>query len=424
MDLADPVKRFPLAKQAFELANSKLGNLRLRIANGLPHQEMPLFTAACDADLGRLRSLTCIKWTHFGSEVIPAWVADMDFAPPPAVVDAVGALVERADFGYNWTAAQQLPEAFSAWQRRRHGWRPDPERTRVFCDLMQAVETVLWLNTKPGDGVVLFTPVYHPFFPAVTSTGRRIVECPLDPDGWRIDPERLEAAIDATTRVILTCNPHNPTGRAFDRDELSAIAQVAERHDLLVVSDEIWGDILHPGAKHLPIASLGDDVAARTVTISAASKSFNIAGLHCAVAHVGHAGTQSALDELPRHLLGAVGSPGAEATLAAWSAGEPWLEEVRAHLTRQRDHLAARLAAELPEVRFTVPDATYLAWLDFRAFGLGDDPANAIHERGRVVLSHGHEFGELGNGFARLNFATSREILDEIVDRIVAAVRG
>ena len=302
----------------------------------------------CSADLDRLRSLTCIKWTWYPDDVIPAWVADMDLAPAPVVVDAVRALVDRGDFGYNFDAARRLPETFSAWQERRHSWRPDPKRVRVFCDVMQAVEATLWLHTEAGDGVVLFTPVYHPFFPAITSTGRRIVECPLDPSGWRLDPERLASVIDAGTRVILTCDPHNPTGRSFDAEELAAIAEVAERHDLLIVSDEIWSDLVYPGHTHVPIASLSDETAARTVTISAASKAFNIAGLHCAAAHIGHEGVWGALESLPRHLLGAVGSPGAEATLAAWTAGEPWLEEVRAHLTRQRDHLADRLSAELP----------------------------------------------------------------------------
>lgn len=379
---------------------------------------------AFDTDIERLRSLSCIKWSRYPDDVIPAWVADMDLAPTPIVVDAVRTLVECADFGYNFAAAMRLPGLFSEWEERRHGWKPAEKHVRVFCDVMQAVETALWLHTEPGDGVVLFTPVYHPFYPAVTSTGRRVISVPLDPDGWRLDPERLAWAVDATTTAILLCNPHNPTGRVFDAEELAVIADVAEHHDLLVVSDEIWGDLVHTESVHVPIASLGEDIAARTVTVSAASKAFNIAGLHCAVAHIGHRGVERALAKLPRHLLGAVGSPGAEATLAAWTAGEPWLEEVRAHLTRQRDHLAARLATELPEVRFATPEATYLAWLDFRELGLGDDPATLILERGRVALSHGLEFGEAGAGFARLNFATSREILDEIVDRIVSAVRA
>ena len=376
------------------------------------------------ADMDRLRSLTCIKWSRYDADVIPAWVADMDIAPALAVVRAVSALAERADFGYNFAAAARLPEVFSAWEQEHHGWHPDSERVRVFCDVMQAVETALWLHTEPGDGVVLFTPVYHPFYPAVTSTHRRVIDCPLDPDGWRIDPERLFAAIDSTTRAILICNPHNPTGRVFDAEELGAIAEVAERHDLLVISDEIWGDLVYEGARHVPIASLGDEIAARTVTISAASKAFNIAGLHCAVAHIGHEGVRNALAELPRHLLGAVGSPGAEATLAAWTQARPWLEDVLALLARNREHLVARVSAELPAVRIQPPEATYLAWLDFRETRLADDPAGLILERGRVAVSAGHEFGDAGNGFARLNFATSRAILDEILDRVVRTVNG
>jgi len=374
------------------------------------------------ARMERLRSLTCIKWSRYDEDVIPAWVADMDLEPALAVVRAVGSLAERADFGYNFAAASRLPEVFSAWELERHGWRPDPEHVRVFCDVMQAVETALWLHTEPGDGVVLFTPVYHPFYPAVTSTSRRIVECPLDPEGWRIDPERLGAAVDSGTRAILLCNPHNPTGRVFDAEELGAIAEVAERHDLLVISDEIWGDLVYEGARHVPLASLGEEIAKRTVTVSAASKAFNIAGLHCAVAHVGHAGVRGAIAELPRHLLGAVGSPGAEATVAAWTQAGPWLGDVLALLARQRKHLAERLSAELPAVRMQAPEATYLAWLDFREAGLGDDPAAPILERGRTALSSGRDFGTAGAGFARLNFATSRAILDQIVDRIVRTV--
>ena len=379
---------------------------------------------AWDADLDRLRSLGCIKWTYHGPEVIPAWVADMDFMPAPPVLAAVRSLADAGDFGYHFAAHQRIPESFSAWQERRHGWRPDTERTRLFCDVMQAVETVLWLHTEPGDGVVLFTPVYHPFFPAVTSTHRRVVSCPLDAPDYVLDPDRLAAVVDDTTRVILLCNPHNPTGRAFAADELAAIARVAEEHDLLVISDEIWCDLVHPGARHIPFPSVSEAAAARTVTISAASKAFNIAGLHCAVAHIGDARVAEALDALPRHLLGAVGSPGAAATLAAWTEGEPWLERVRAHLTAQRDHLARRLAAELPDVGFVPPEATYLAWLDFRDTPFADGPALLLRERARVALSAGPDFGELGAGFARLNFATSRELLDEIVDRIAGALRA
>lgn len=377
-----------------------------------------------ESEVERLRSLTCAKWNWFDPDVIPAWVADMDFAPAPVAVEAVRALADRGDFGYNFAAAFRIPEAFVERQDRRFGWRPDVERVRLFCDVMQAVETVLWLNASPGDGVVLLTPVYHPFFHAIDVCGCRLVDVPLEPGTWRLDPERLEAAIDPGTRFILTCDPHNPSGRSFDREELEAIADVAERHDLLVISDEIWSDLVFSGATHIPFASLSDDAEKRTITITAASKAFNLAGLRCAVAHLGHAPTAERIAELPGHVLGAVGSPGAEATLAAWTLGDDWLAETIGKLEANRDHLAARLAAELPEVGFTVPESTYLAWLDLRAFGLGDDPADALLERARVALSKGLDFGVEGAGYARLNFATHRSVLDEIVDRVASTLGG
>jgi len=373
-----------------------------------------------DDDLKRLRSLTCIKWTWHDPDVLPAWVADMDLPPAPATVDAVRALVDRGDFGYNFAAAQQLPEVFSAWEARRHGWTPDPDKVRVFCDVMQAVDVALWMHCKPGDGVVVFTPIYPPFLRSSSADGRRLIDCPLDPDGWLIDPERLEHAMSQPhARAVLLCNPHNPTGRAFSHKELELIADAALRYDLLVISDEIWCDLVHPGAKHTPLATIADEVAARTITISAASKAFNIAGLHCAVAHLGDDAVRGAIEALPGHVLGAVGSPGAEATLAAWTAGEPWLAETTAHLTAMRDHLAARLSAEMPCAKFSLPEATYLAWLDLRACSLGDDPAKELLEKARIALSSGCDFGEHGTGFARFNFATTGPILDELLDRLI-----
>ncbi len=374
-------------------------------------------------EIDRLRSLTCAKWTWHDPDVLPAWVADMDLPPVPAAVDAVRALVDRGDFGYNMAAEMQLPAAFAAWQKRHFGWELDEKRVRVFCDVMQGVETALWLHTEPGDGVVVFTPVYPPFLKTVAKSGRCVVDCPLDPVGWRLDPERLESVVDSRTTAILLCNPHNPTGRAFSREELQAIADVAERHDLLVISDEIWADLRHPGAKHIPMALVSDEVAARTMTVTAASKSFNLAGLRCAVAYLGHPGLRRKIADIPAHVFGAVGSPGAEATLAAWTCGDEWLEATRAHLTEQRDHVAKRLAAEAPEVGFALPEATYLAWLDLRATGLGSDPAKVLLESARVALSSGLDFGAGGEGFARLNFATTRPILDAILDRVIGALR-
>jgi len=374
-------------------------------------------------ECARLRSLSGIKWSWHDADVIPAWVADMDLWPAPQVIEAFGSLVARGDFGYNFCAAKQLPELFAERQERRYGWRSDVGRARLFCDVLQAIDTVLWLHTSPGDGVVLLTPVYPPFYRAIEQARCRIVDVPLDRTGWRIDAGALRSAIDPDTRVVLLCNPHNPTGRAFSREELGVIVEVAEEHDLLVISDEIWADLTYPPAQHIPFASLSAVAGARTVTLTAASKAFSLAGLRCAIAHVGDARVLEQLEALPGHLLGAVGSPGAEATLAAWTQGDEWLAATLGQLARNRDHLTERLAAELPSVGFTRPEATYLAWLDFSATGLGEDPAAAILTRARVALSSGGDFGPVGIGCARLNFATTPAILDEIVDRIVVFVR-
>lgn len=373
------------------------------------------------ANLDRLRSLRGIKWSRYDGDMLSAWVADMDFEPAPMAVDAVQGIVDRRDFGYTRMAREALPDAWAAWQERRHGWSPDTDQLRFFTDVLHAIDIALWLWTEPGDGIVLFTPIYHPFLAAVNHGGRRLVDCPLDPEGWRLDPERLEASIDEGTKVILTCNPHNPSGRVFDRDELTAIAEVAERHDLLVLSDEIWADIVFPGSTHVPMANISPEAAARTVTISAASKAFNLAGLRTAVAHVGHTGVRDAIDELPSHALGGLSTPGLEATLACWTEGDGWLDGLVRHLTEQRNHLAVRLAEDVPGSRFQLPEATYLNFIDLSGCGLGDDPAPFIEQHG-LAVNPGVAFGTNGEGHIRLNTATSREILDAMIDRIAAAV--
>lgn len=386
----------------------------------MPDPDSPrLEPGALSGEVERLCALSGIKWSWHGPDVLAAWVADMDLPPVPAAVHAVRELADRGDFGYSMAAERALPEAFVNWQHASHGWQPAEKDVRVICDVMQGVETSLWLHTSPGDGVVVFTPIYPPFLGAVTKSGRKLIECPLDPDGWALDPERLEAALGEGAKAVLLCNPHNPTGRAFRRDELLAVLDAAEKHDMLVISDEIWADLVHPGSTHVPFAMLSEEAAKRTVTVTAASKSFNLAGLRCAVMHMGHRGVRRAMRGVPAHVFGAVGSPGAAATLAAWTEGRPWLDATKALLTARRDHVAARLATDLPEAGFQLPEATYLAWIDLRPFDAGEDPAKTLLECAQVALSSGPDFGNEGIGFARLNFATSGVVLDAIIDRIV-----
>ncbi len=374
------------------------------------------------ADLARLRTLDGAKWSRYDDDVIPAWVADMDFAPAPIAVEAIRSVIDRGDVGYNHLARLDLAAAFADWQKVHHDWSPDPSECVLFNDVLHAIEYTIWHCTEPGDGIVLLTPIYPPFIHAVESSGRRIIDCPLDPVDWSFDPEVLERVIDDRTRVVLWCNPHNPTGRVFSADEMNGLADVVARHDLIVISDEVWGDLVYPGEKHRPVALGPSELASRTVTISAVSKSFNLAGLRSAVAHLGHPAIRERFLAHPDHLRGAVNTLGAEAALACWRSGLPWLDELRAHLLSQRDHLDARLAAELPAVRFLPPQGTYLAWLDFRALELGPSPSKKLLHEGRVALSPGPDFGPRGEGFARLNFATSRVILDEILDRMMACL--
>ncbi|MEM7275761.1 MAG: aminotransferase class I/II-fold pyridoxal phosphate-dependent enzyme [Actinomycetota bacterium] len=372
--------------------------------------------------LDQLRRLTGVKWTRHPADVLPAWVADMDLAPPPFAVDAVRDLADRGDFGYNADAAEELPALFRDWQRTHHGWEPDLDRLVLFNDVLHAIVQSIWHHTGPGDGIVLLTPIYPPFIAAVEGSGRRVVDVPLERDGWRLDEDRLRSAIDDGTTAILLCNPHNPTGRAFDERELDAIGRVAVDRDLLLISDEVWADLTHPGAVHRPSALVDPAVAARTVTISSASKAFNLAGLRSAVAHVGHDALAERFAGLPRHFLGATSTPGAEAARRCWAEGASWLSETRTYLTERRDQLTARVRADLPEVWYQPPEATYLTWLDFGPLGLPDEPREWLFDHARVALSPGPDFGPHGVGFVRINVATSPRLLDEVLDRIVASL--
>lgn len=376
----------------------------------------------------RARARVGIKWTKHSVDVIPSFVADMDFDPPQSILNAIQGHVERGDLGYGPFSAELAP-AYADWQERQHGWRPDERQIRPFTSALHALEVALWNTTERGDGVVVFTPIYYPFLDAIADSGRRRIDCPLDPNGWRLDPARLEGVIDATTKVILFCNPHNPTGRVFDAEEVAAVADVAERHNLLVITDEIWGELLHPGAVHRPLAICDERFAGRLVTLGSASKTFNIAGLRTAVAHVDHEPLLSALGSMAGHQQGSPSSLGIVGTLTAWTECDEWMRAAQRTITARRDQLTRRLAADAPTIGYHAPEATYLAWLDFTevaagavGVSLGDDPAEYLLKHAGVALSNGPKFGTEGVGVARLNFATSEQILDDAIDRIVRTI--
>jgi cystathionine beta-lyase len=358
----------------------------------------------------------------------------MDFPPAPPVAAALAEMLETGDLGYpSLGEPNEVAVAFCEWAERRFDWPITPDRVVLTVDVLQPLTALIELCSRPGDGVVVQTPIYPPFLSAVELTGRELIDNPLGPpaDGSRLDVAGLEAALAAhpSPRVLLLCNPHNPTGRVFDDAELGALAELAVRHDLVVVADEIHADLVYPGTRHRPFGSLdgalGAEAAARTVTLTSATKSFSIAGLRLAVAHFGSDDLLDRYRSRPRFLLGGANAPGAVATLAAWRHGDQWLDELVRYLDGNRRLVAQFVTAELPGVRHVTPQATYLAWLDCRELVTEGRPSPAAWflEHAGVALNDGADFGPAGQGFARLNFATSRAVLQQILDRLAASLR-
>lgn len=378
-------------------------------------------------DLDWLRAKPGQKW-HKVSPLLAAWVADMDFAPAPVIVDHLRSILDNGDLGYpvrDDKRRMRSVGAFAAWMGSRHGWTIDTDHVREWNDVVQAVQAILHVATSPGDGVIVHTPAYPPFFEAIEQTKCRLVSVPAVVDGDTVtfdvgDLERRLATEPA--RVLLLCNPQNPTGRVFTRDELSRLVELAERHDLLIISDEIHADLVYDDHQHIPIASL-PGAAHRTVTITSASKSFNLAGLRYAVSHCGADWVEQRLAALPDHLFGATNIMGAEAAWAAWTNGAEWLDEARAHLQHMRDITIALVRSELPGVSVHRPEATYLAWLDCSELPFAADPREAFRVAG-VEVSLGTSFGPGGVGHVRLNFATSSQIIATIVRSMAGAFRS
>ncbi|MEV0902733.1 aminotransferase class I/II-fold pyridoxal phosphate-dependent enzyme [Actinoplanes sp. NPDC049802] len=363
-----------------------------------------------DIDIPTLSARPGIKWAQ-ADGAIPAWIADMDFPIPDPVRDVI-VEAARTDLGYPaWEADPRdnpLVGAYVARTARLYGHTPDPAGVRLFTEVIQALQAILYVATEAGDTVAVHTPSYPPFLETIERMGRRLLPIPMV-DGRTFDADRMDVDLrHHRCRILILVNPQNPTGRVFTRSELTTIAELAERHHMIVIADEIHADLTYAPHRFLPFAPFAPD---RTVTLTSASKAFNLAGLRCAVADVAAPTVRRALDMLPPLLLGQPGSLGLLGTLAAWEHGDPWLAEVLALLERNRRMLMAALPGRLHE-----PEGTYLSWLDLR--DLGPDPAARIRDEARVLLSPGPQFGPGGEGFARLNFATSRPVMEEILSRL------
>lgn len=374
-----------------------------------------------ELSLDELRRRTSIKWRQYPPDVLPVWVAEMDVLLAEPVAAAVHEALERGDTGY--PVAATYADALAAYAGERWGWSFDPRHTALVPDVMIGITEVLKLLTGPGDAVVMNPPVYPPFFGFVSHLDRRVVEAPLGADG-RLDLAVLAAAFaDARAgdrpAAYLLCSPHNPTGTVHTGEELAAVAELAERHGVRVVVDEIHAPVVPEGARFVPYLTVAG--AGRGVALLSASKAWNLAGLKAGMAVAGPDAARD-LARMPEEVSHGASHLGVLAHAAGFRHGGPWLDALLAGLERNRALLGDLLAEHLPAVRYRPPQATYLAWLDCRELGLGDDPARTFLREGRVALSAGREFGTGGAGHARLNLATSPEILTEAVRRMASAV--
>lgn len=364
------------------------------------------------------------KWSSMTPDVLPAWIADMDFLPAPAIRDSLAKALALGDLGYGPVGPKTgLPEAFARWAGKRWGWEVDPAWVRLAPDVVGSLANCIEALTEPGEAVLVQTPIYPPFRNLVTAGGRRLVEHALDADG-HMDFAGLEKTLRRDrVRLVLFCNPHNPSGRCFTEEELARFGELAVAYDLAVVSDEVHADLVFAPHRHRPFASLSDLLAKRTVTLNSASKAFNLAGLRTAVCVASDPELRRKLDVLPATRWNAFSTLGVRAALAAWSdEGEAWLEACVDHLALMRGVLDHRLRRDLPEIAWTPPEASYLAWLDCRPLGLGDEPEPFFLEHAKVALSAGPDFGAPGLGHARLNFATSPAVLHAMLDRMAEAL--
>lgn len=381
-----------------------------------PLQALPL-------DLLRQRSST--KWRSYDDDVIPMFVAETDFPLAPAITAALHRAVEIGDTGYT-PPRPGIDVDFAAYAKRMWDWTIDPSRIRWTGDVMMGVVEVLRAVTSPGDRVIVTPPVYPPFYDTVEEAGAVVERVPLVDDGerWSLDLAGIERAFAGGARAILLCNPHNPTGTVHSRESLADLARLAERYGASVVSDEIHAPLTHAPAVFTPFLDAAPAAAAVGYAVTSASKTYNLAGLKCAVIVTGSEETATVVRSLPWEVEWRAGLFGVIANRAAFAAeSDDWLASLLVALDDNRRLLAELLAEHLPLARYRLPDAGFLAWVDVSAYGWGDNPSPHIRREAKVALHHGPIFGEQGIGHVRINVGCAPEVLREAIARIGALAR-
>jgi cysteine-S-conjugate beta-lyase len=377
-----------------------------------------------DVPLERLREIGGLKWSQHPDK-IGAFVAEMDFGTAAPVAEAMHRAIDEGLLGYLPDHLDaRLSQAWSDHARDRYGWTVPVERVRPLADVVAGLQVAIEHFSAPGAPVILPTPAYMPFLYVPPSLGREVIQVPMATDGGRpvYDLDALDAAYRAGGSLLILCNPHNPIGRVLERDEMEAVAAVVDRHGGRVFSDEIHAPLVYDGHRHVPYASVSEVTAGHTVTAVSASKAWNLPGTKCAQLVLSNDTDVATWARVGRTFEHGASNLGVVANIAAYEEGGPWLAEVLAFLDENRRLLGELLADRIPEIGYTPPEGTYLAWLDCRALGLGDSPAAFFLEHAGVALTDGPACGQVGAGFVRLNFATPRPVLERIVTQLADAL--
>ncbi|MEA3350760.1 MAG: MalY/PatB family protein [Chloroflexota bacterium] len=365
-----------------------------------------------------------VKWNIYDEDVLPMWVADMDFRSPDAVIQALRERVNHGIFGYP-TESKELKKAVIAWLDRRHGWEVSPQDIIFLPGVVTGFNLAAHTVSQAGDGVLIQTPTYGPFLRVAHNMGliQQEMELTRGPDGqYTIDMDAFESTITERTSVFMLCNPQNPTGRVFRKDELEALAEICLCNDVLICSDEIHSDLVFSESKHIPIASLDAEIATNTITLLAPSKSFNIAGLKASVAIVQNKDLREKFEGERRGLVGWVNLLGRIAMQAAYAEGESWLDALLKYLEFNRDYVFDFVQNELSGVSMAKPEGTYLAWLDCRGTEMEEKPNQFFLQKARVAMNAGEWFGRGGEGYVRFNFGCPRATIEIALNRMKDAL--
>lgn len=370
------------------------------------------------------RNSDSIKWNLYDNDILPMWVADMDFVSPPGVMQALHSRIEHGVFGYSGD-----PKEFRTLVVNRlaekYAWIIKPE------DIVFTPGVVVGFNiaahaVADNEGAVLIQPpVYPPFFKAAGYAGLTTLDNPLiqDENGtYGIDFEDFEQKAALNTRLFLLCNPHNPVGRVFSQGELEQMAEICLKNNVVVCSDEIHCDLVYNGYTHIPLASINPEIAQQTITLMAPSKTYNIAGLDCSFAIIQNKDLRDQYIKAMRGITGNINMLGITAAMAAYQSGQPWLEDLLIYLEGNRDFLKNTLEREMPQIRMINPEGTYLAWLDCRYAGLIENPYDFFLKKALIAFNNGESFGIQGKGFVRMNFGCTRAMLNEALERMKTAL--